>query len=234
MAFALRPLTKSRIVAAASAIIEESGLEALSMRRLAGRLNVKAPSLYNHFPTKDGVLAAIDDEFSASIDFSVFDELPWREAFEQFFMSHRDSLMAKPGFIPIYLDGPRGRPARLRYANAYAGALRTAGFAPRTATHIAIVLRAYLAGSIRAPLTSRFSANPREYEEYPNLNDAHRFARGGEKLSREAFELGLRILLDGFASMLPHTDQERTSEPPAVDSDGTNDIPEPPSTPTKL
>ena len=41
-------LSRSRLVAEALALVQEEGLEALSMRRLADRLNVKAASLYWH------------------------------------------------------------------------------------------------------------------------------------------------------------------------------------------
>ncbi len=41
-------LSRSRLVAEALGLVQEGGLEALSMRGLADRLNVKAASLYWH------------------------------------------------------------------------------------------------------------------------------------------------------------------------------------------
>src|SRR5216684_5137764 len=41
-------LSRARLVSAALSLIQEEGLEALSMRGLADRLNVKAASLYWH------------------------------------------------------------------------------------------------------------------------------------------------------------------------------------------
>ncbi|MFZ3594256.1 TetR/AcrR family transcriptional regulator [Streptomyces sp. BH104] len=43
------------IAAEARALLEESGPEALTMRALADRLGIKAPSLYKHFPDKQAV-----------------------------------------------------------------------------------------------------------------------------------------------------------------------------------
>ncbi|MFF5011777.1 TetR/AcrR family transcriptional regulator [Streptomyces sp. NPDC001165] len=43
------------IAAAARALLEESGPAALTMRALADRLGIKAPSLYKHFPDKHAV-----------------------------------------------------------------------------------------------------------------------------------------------------------------------------------
>lgn len=47
------------IVDTARELLEEEGLEALTMRRLAGSIGIKAPSLYKHFPDKDGLEAAV-------------------------------------------------------------------------------------------------------------------------------------------------------------------------------
>jgi AcrR family transcriptional regulator len=52
------------IVEAARALLESEGAEALSMRKLADRLGIRAPSIYKHFPNKEAVEAAmISDGF---------------------------------------------------------------------------------------------------------------------------------------------------------------------------
>ena len=43
---------RAEIVEAARALLEEEGEAGLSMRRLAGRLGIRAPSLYKHVPDK--------------------------------------------------------------------------------------------------------------------------------------------------------------------------------------
>jgi AcrR family transcriptional regulator len=57
----VEPLTPRarRIVAAARELLEEEGAEALTMRRLAERLGIRAPSLYKHLPDKAALEAAI-------------------------------------------------------------------------------------------------------------------------------------------------------------------------------
>lgn len=49
-------LTRERIVAEAIALIDEDGLEGLSMRRLAARLGVRAPALYYHVADKSALI----------------------------------------------------------------------------------------------------------------------------------------------------------------------------------
>jgi AcrR family transcriptional regulator len=47
------------IVAAARALLEERGRDGLTLRTLAQRLGIRAPSLYNHFPDKASLETAI-------------------------------------------------------------------------------------------------------------------------------------------------------------------------------
>ena len=54
----------SEIVATARRILEDEGREALTMRRLADEVGMRAPSLYKHFPAKRHVEAAlVEDAF---------------------------------------------------------------------------------------------------------------------------------------------------------------------------
>lgn len=48
-----------QIVAAVRELLEEEGLEGLSMRRIADRLGIRAPSLYKHLPDKQALEAAL-------------------------------------------------------------------------------------------------------------------------------------------------------------------------------
>nr|WP_305070593.1 TetR/AcrR family transcriptional regulator C-terminal domain-containing protein [Micromonospora tarensis] len=58
------PLTVERIVAAAVALLDEHGIEGLTMRRLAQQLDVTSTALYWHVKTKDDVLdLAVDRIF---------------------------------------------------------------------------------------------------------------------------------------------------------------------------
>jgi AcrR family transcriptional regulator len=58
----LRSARAKDVVAAARRILEDEGAEALTMRRLAAALGIRAPSLYKHFPTKRAVEAALIEQ----------------------------------------------------------------------------------------------------------------------------------------------------------------------------
>jgi TetR/AcrR family tetracycline transcriptional repressor len=52
-------LTRKMIVEVARDLVNESGLEALTIRRLGERLGVKGPALYRHFTDKQDIVTAI-------------------------------------------------------------------------------------------------------------------------------------------------------------------------------
>jgi len=51
--------TKPRIFAEALKLVELKGLDGLSMRALADRLHIKAPSLYKHIQSRDEIIAEL-------------------------------------------------------------------------------------------------------------------------------------------------------------------------------
>lgn len=53
------------VVAHAIAVLDEYGLESLTMRRLAAELGVQPSALYHHVPNKQTLLAAVADEILA-------------------------------------------------------------------------------------------------------------------------------------------------------------------------
>ena len=54
-----RTARRAQIVAAAQALLEEGGPDAVTMRAVADRVGVRAPSLYKHFADKDQLESAL-------------------------------------------------------------------------------------------------------------------------------------------------------------------------------
>jgi AcrR family transcriptional regulator len=54
-------------VAAAKELLEREGAEGLTMRRLAERLGIRAPSIYKHLPDKETLEAALISEGMAQL-----------------------------------------------------------------------------------------------------------------------------------------------------------------------
>jgi TetR/AcrR family tetracycline transcriptional repressor len=103
----LPSLTRDQIVAQAFALLEEEGLESLSMRKLAGKLEVQAPALYWHVADKAEVLGLMAREVYAAAYAGTKAAQDWRDWLRQFgralrasLASHRDAArlcaVAKP------------------------------------------------------------------------------------------------------------------------------------------
>jgi AcrR family transcriptional regulator len=203
MARPARPvLTRQRIVEAAIAIIDEEGLDALSTRRLARALRVQAPSLYNHFATKEDILDAVGDAIIARVDLTTFGQDPWPEALRTWARAYRAAFAAHPNIVPFLVRGPGRRPAALRLADAVYGALVDAGWPPRHATRIGATMRFFVAGSVLSSFALGFPDDPALYDgRYPHLSQAYRLREHREQVDDGAFELGLDALVAGFVTL---------------------------------
>lgn len=194
-------LSRERIIAVATAIVDAEGLPALSIRRLAEELGVRGPSLYNHFATKDDILDAVADAITEQVDTSYFERDDWRLALRRWGTSYRDALAAHPNIVPHLAQGPGRRPAALAMADAVYGGLIAAGWPPARATHIGALMRYLVAGSTLGSFARGFVEDPQLYaERYPHLNQAHRLADHQKSVDEGAFALGLDALVTGLAA----------------------------------
>ncbi|MDI5966294.1 TetR family transcriptional regulator [Streptomyces sp. SL13] len=194
-------LSRERIVAAALALVDAEGLQAVSTRRLAAELGVSGPSLYNHFATKDDILDAAADTVIDRVDLSVFDDgTPWADALAAWARSYRAALAAHPHIVPFLAQGPGRRPAGLRQADAVFGAMVGAGWPPAHATRIGATMRYFVAGSALGSFARGFVDDPDAYDprDYPHLGQAHLLAEHRRQVDDGAFDTGLRALIDGL------------------------------------
>ena len=197
-------LSRQRIVEVATAILDTDGLDGLSTRRLARELGVRAPSLYNHFATKDAILDAVADAIIGQVDLRGFGSGDWAGALTGWARAYRRALAAHPNAVPFLARGPALRPAALRLADAVYGGLLEAGWPPSYATRIGAAMRYFVAGSALGSFALGFPDDPSVYaDRYPHLRDAHRLREHRERVDEGAFELGLTTLVRGFESLYP-------------------------------
>jgi AcrR family transcriptional regulator len=77
------PLTRARIIESGLTIVDEDGLDALSMRRLGRQLGVEAMSLYHHVRDKDDVVNGINLLVLSQLDTDT-EGLDWPDALMAF------------------------------------------------------------------------------------------------------------------------------------------------------
>lgn len=73
------PLTEAGIYAAALRLIDEDGVEALTMRKLATVLDANPMSLYHHVPNKAAVLRGVTRMVGAQFRTVTLEDAPWQE-----------------------------------------------------------------------------------------------------------------------------------------------------------
>ncbi len=98
-----RGLSKASIVAAALGVLDEVGLDGLTVRVVASRLGVQAPALYWHVRSKQDLLDEMATEIWRRITAELAalpPELPWRQAMITFATITRRTLLS-------YRDGAK-------------------------------------------------------------------------------------------------------------------------------
>lgn len=191
-------LSKDRIRNAALALIDEHGLEGLSMRLLARHLGVQAASLYSHFATKDDVLDAVANLLTRQVDTSGFDQ-GWAVGLTVWGRSYRAALHAHPNAAPVVAAGAGERADFLAMADRVHGGLVGDGWPPRYATMIAASVKYLVIGAATTPFGSGFADDTQVYlDRYPNLVQAHRIGRHAEQIDDDSFELALTALVGGL------------------------------------
>ena len=121
-----RGLTVERIVAAALDAVAEEGLGKLSMRKVAGRLDVEAMSLYRHVKNKEALLDAVHDHLLGLVPLP--GEGPWEGMVVQVATAFRDVLYDHPRCVPLLATRAATTPAGLALVEAGIGLLVDAGW----------------------------------------------------------------------------------------------------------
>jgi len=201
---ARRPLTPEQIVALALEIVDEDGLQALNMRRLAAAAGVKPMSLYHHFPNKGAILDAVGEAIAAAaLGTSPLDPR-WQGRVRQLFLGLHALTQAHPRALPLISAAVLRTPSGRRWMEELMGTLLAAGFTADRAATVYHVLGAYTLGLGYARMlgdevqTSDIVAQlVGHWADYPSLLQVGmRLAvwdRPGE------FETGLDVLIAHFA-----------------------------------
>jgi len=176
------PLSRERVMRAAIALADASGIESLSMRKLGQELGVEAMSLYNHVANKDDILDGIVDLVfgeivlpSGNSPMAVRVPPPgrgrrpgptspasgeeWKPAMRNRAASAHEALLRHPWAPSLMQSRTRPGPATLRHHDSVLGSLRSAGFTLVMAAHAVSVIDGYVYGfalqQINLPLQSR-------------------------------------------------------------------------------
>jgi len=193
-----RPLlTRDGIMQAALSLVDEEGAAALSTTRIAARLGVKGPSLYNYVASRDEIIDGIGDLIVAEMELDPTVQ-PWTAALESWARSYRAALARHPNTVPLLASRPTRSVAALQaYACAFA-TLRAAGWPEEHLLSIVQSLEYLLIGSalhLDRPHETAWTPESLPPGLDPLLNAPPDFRE-------RAFETGLAALLRSFEEIL--------------------------------
>src|SRR5215212_8379275 len=203
------PLSRERILQAALELVDDRGVESLTMRKLGESLGFEAMSLYNYVTSKHDVLDGILDLVLAESDPPSGDG-DWDAAIRASAVSVHEALRRHPWACTLLMSPAHARPARVRYMDLLLGRLRAAGFSAETTYTAYHVLDGHIFGfslweashNYTAEEASSLAAKFAEtitVDAYPYLHEhAEQHFSEGPHREVSAFEFGLDLIVDGL------------------------------------
>jgi AcrR family transcriptional regulator len=189
-------LSQARIVEAALAVIDERGLENLTMRALAERLDVTATALYYHFENRDALLEAIVEHETSRLVTTRDTSGPWEQQLRQLLTAMARELTAHPDLGVWIITNQARQHSVLDVHEAVLAILLDAGFEPAAAVEVKGVVFRYLIGHLilaAAPEGPHWRRLPKRYEHLRATGPAH------DEVDRDAlYEHGLDAIIAGL------------------------------------
>jgi AcrR family transcriptional regulator len=184
-------------------LIEEDGLDALTMRRLAAKLKCEAMSLYHHFPSKAHLMDALLDRVVGTVEMPPRD-LPFGERLRKLALDWREMALANPKFFQFVALHRLNTAVGLRWLNGALGLFREAGFSPEATARLFRAYGYYVTGALLDE-TAGYAKGPSAAEpvpddivrrDYPEITTVGPFFNPMHH--RATFEAGLNILVEGI------------------------------------
>jgi AcrR family transcriptional regulator len=161
-------LSRERIVTTALRILDEDGLVALSMRRIASELDTGVMSLYWYFENKDHLLALLVDEVFASVEPPRADG-EWKAELRRYARRTHRVLYDHPGLGAVFGRGIQLGPHTAATLEAVLRLLRTTGLGRSDAVDAFLGLTALMAHDWLPP-TTRGAVSERAARAWSDLD----------------------------------------------------------------
>jgi AcrR family transcriptional regulator len=197
-----RRLSPEGIIEAAIRLADAEGLDAVSIRRVAAEFDARAMSLYDHFASKDELLASMTDEVVGEM--LVSRPLPeeWREAIAVSARKMYAAFVKHPWLIFVFATRPSPGPNSVKLAKQAARAVASLPLERSDVWNVQGIVNDYVLGySFRTVATP----NPEDMEAAMAANDMVEFPELTalpdnlrSRFSIERFDLGLHTVLDGI------------------------------------
>jgi TetR/AcrR family tetracycline transcriptional repressor len=139
-------LSREQVLAAALGLLDEAGLEQLTMRRLAAALGVQNGATYWHFRSKQALLEAMADTLLAGLTAGLDTESPWTVRITELARRLRRALLSRRDGARLFSAAFFPLPNAPAYGEAMIAALGESGLSSRDAAWAADTLTYYVVG----------------------------------------------------------------------------------------
>ncbi|WP_437969336.1 TetR/AcrR family transcriptional regulator C-terminal domain-containing protein [Sorangium sp. So ce260] len=224
-------LRREQVVATALRLLNDVGLDALTMRRLGQELNVQAATLYWHVKNKEELLDAMAEAMLADCAAGAPDELSGMERAADLAERLRGALLAHRDGARVFAGTYVAQDNTLRVSDTLVGALRDGGLSPRAAAWGCWSIVYYVIGFtleeqalVVRPGTDSGKADPERFREtvargaYPHLAAVLPHLVSTDQEAR--FRYGLQLILKGLEADLEGTPRPEASRSSTVAGDG--------------
>lgn len=202
-------LDRERIVRAALELIDAEGVDALSLRRLAGDLGVAPMSVYWHVRNKAELLDLVGQAVLERIALPPA-EGDWRDQLRAIHRAMLEGVERHPNAADLVLGRARYGPAGLALFERLLSILLDAGFDPQAAFDAYHVLYLFLLGHLATGRrTEAFREAQREGLAYLLSLEPDRFPsisrvapRIGARSRQDQFDVSLDVVIEGIAASL--------------------------------
>lgn len=154
------PVTPEAVIDAALRVIDDDGLDALTMRRLAHDLSVEPVTVYRQLPNKEAILAGVAEKLWREMTppDTGGDADGWKEQVRGMWLSLNELMQRHPNAIPIIARGGTYSSAAGAGTTEMMRVLRDAGLSPAEAAELLHILSACVVGFGFATLWGRQAA----------------------------------------------------------------------------
>ena len=214
-------LSRDRVLKAAIKMADESGLDGLTMRRLAQSLGSEVMSLYYYVQSKDALLDEILDAVVGEIE-PVAGGSGWKDEIRQIAISAHEMLGRHPWAAGLMMSPARVRSARMRYMESLLGRLRRTGLSAEMTDQAYHALDSHIIGStLWETGYSSGSSGLDDYaerflrafseDEFPYLAEHVRQHMTIPAAGETTFAFGLDLIIDGLERLLAETTRSELS-----------------------
>ena len=192
-------MTREKIAAAALAIADQEGFEAVSMRRVAHDLQVGTMSLYYYVKSKDDLIAVMDDALMGE---ALLPSLPrdWRRAMTEIAKRTHAVFGRHPWALAAMLSAPPGINAMRHMEQCLEALAETRMTVKQKITLLTMIDDFVFGHALRetasdAAIDIEFGAAQLATGNFPRLKEV--FGGGRIDADKNRFARGLRALLEG-------------------------------------